>query len=160
MRQNCALLLLLAGLLLNFSSCKKEDEPAPVENEIKGAVGNPRFNLQFTNSQNADLDLHVLTPNGSEIYYANDSGQGGTLDIDCLCYSCPSGPNENIYWPDNGSAPQGTYKVWVEYYGDCGGTSASSEFTLRIMKNQTILHTYKGTLTATNDKSAEYTFNF
>ncbi|PZP51459.1 MAG: hypothetical protein DI598_03150 [Pseudopedobacter saltans] len=146
--------------MLLFSCSKKGDsEDSDTTEEIKGSPGNPRFNLQFTNGTKTDLDLHVLTPNGSEIYYANPSAQSGELDVDCLCGDCPNGPNENIYW-QSGAAPTGTYKVWVEYYDACDASMSSSTFTLRILKNSEVLKTYTGTLSPSNTKSTVYTVAF
>ena len=157
-------LMLLTGVLCICTflftlqtACKKEDDKTP-ENTIKGTPGNPRFNLQFTNENNVDLDLHVLTPDGTEIYYDNPSGQGGTLDLDCLCGDCANGPNENIYWVE-GTAPKGTYKFWVEYYEACNGDNASSNFTLRRIENSSVKEEYTGTMSS-EGKSTVYTFNY
>ena len=152
--------LLVSVTLLN-TNCKKAIEdiitpPAGGGGTLSGNPGNPRFNLQFTNGNNVDLDIHVRTPNNTEIYFANPSGQGGSLDVDCICGSCGATGNENIFWT-NGTAPSGTYKVWVYYYGNCGA-SASSTFTLRVMQNSTVVATYTGTLSATGATSAVYTF--
>jgi len=138
-----------------FISCSKSG--GSDTNAIAGTAGNPRFNLQFTNPQNVDLDLHVLTPNGTEIYYSNPIGQGGQLDVDCQCAGCASGPNENIYWV-NGTAPHGTYQFWAQYYQSCSGAPASSNFTLRILNMNTVIHTYTGTLSS--GKSQIYTFTY
>jgi uncharacterized protein YfaP (DUF2135 family) len=99
------LLLLALAIIVTSIGCKKEIQ----EQKIQGAPGNPRFNLQFTNEANVDLDLYVETPNGSILYYRNQTGQGGTLDVDCLCSDCPTGPNENTFWVD-GRPPAGFYK--------------------------------------------------
>jgi len=129
-------------------------------NEIQGTPGDPRFNLQFTNGTQVDLDLYVQTPNGSIIYYGNPTGQnGGQLDLDCYCSFCPNGPNENIYWTP-GTAAAGTYKVWVNYFGGCDGSNSVSTYTLRILKNDVIIQTYTGTLTPSNTNSTMYTFDF
>jgi uncharacterized protein YfaP (DUF2135 family) len=144
-------LFALISIFANLS-CKKGDHTS----EIKGNPGNPRFNLQFTNEANVDLDLYVLTPNGTTVYYNNQTGQGGTLDVDCLCGDCPNGPNENIYWVE-GTAPTGKYKFWVKYYGKCGnGGSVSSNYTLRLMRNSEVLQTYSGTLNSEGSISTVY----
>lgn len=154
---------LLVSITLLNTQCKKESEditPDPGTGSggtLAGNPGNPRFNLQFTNGNNVDLDLHVRTPNNSEIYYANPSAQSGSLDVDCICGSCGTTGNENIFWT-NGTAPSGTYKVWVYYYGDCGNSSATSTYTLRVLQNSTVVATYTGTLSASNRTSNVYTF--
>lgn len=142
-------------LVVLQTSCKKKENN---DNPIKGTPGNPRFNLQFNNETGVDLDLHVLTPNGTEIYYSNPTGQGGTLDVDCLCGDCPNGPNENIYWVE-GTAPRGTYKFWVEYYEGCSGSGGTSTFTLRRIENSTVKEEYTGTM-STEGKSTVYSFTY
>ena len=147
-------LSLCASIL--FSGCKKDDQPE--EPRLVGQPGNPRFNLVFTNESNVDLDLHVEDPSGEEIYFSNPiSASSGELDVDCLCGDCPTGPNENIFW-QAGKAPKGAYKVWVEYYGDCGNSgSRSSDFTLRVVQNEKIIATYTGTLSPDKQISTIYT---
>ncbi|PZD77244.1 YfaP family protein [Mesonia sp. K7] len=139
----------LLSITMTTTSCSNDDEDNNDDGggSLVGQPGNPRFNLQFTNEENVDLDLHVETPNGIEVYYANANADGGELDVDCYCSSCSQGPNENIYWED-GTAPTGTYKYWVEYYGDCNGNSASSSFTLRVVKNNQIIATRTGSLSS------------
>ena len=69
----------------------------------------------------ADVDLHVVEPNGTEIYYGNSSsGSGGLLDIDAnAACGTSSLRQENIGW-DPLTAPQGQYKVRVDYWSSCG----------------------------------------
>lgn len=126
--------------------------------EIQGTPGDPRFNLQFTNASSADLDLYVQTPNGSIISYSSTIGQnGGQLDLDCYCEYCPNGGNENIFWTP-GTAATGTYRVWVNYFGDCNSSNSSSTYTLRILKNAEIVQTYTGTLSPSTINSPIYTY--
>lgn len=86
----------------------------------------------------ADLDLHVVDPNGCEIYWDNRRcPSGGELDVDanCDCGSCgtvTTTPVENIYWPP-GQAPRGEYKVYVKYYRLCHGASSTESFKVRIL---------------------------
>lgn len=153
--------VMLFTLILSLTHCKKAVEevvtPPTGGGTLSGNPGNPRFNLQFSNGSNIDLDLHVRTPNNSEIYFANKSAQNGSLDVDCICGSCGATGNENIFWT-NGTAPSGTYQVWVYYYGNCGNSTATSTYTLRVMQNSTIVATYSGTLSNSNRTSAVYTF--
>lgn len=148
MKRKYLLGAMLLSLTVSLNSCSKSDdsdnEGGEVE-ELVGQDGNPRFNLQFTNPENVDLDLYVQTPSGAIIYYGNLTADQGTLDVDCLCDDCPQGPNENIFW-ENGTAPSGTYKYWVDYYGACGDEGGSSSFTLRVVRNNVVLETKTGTM--------------
>lgn len=114
---------------------------------LVGGDGELRFNLQFTNEELVDLDLHVWTPLSEEIYYAeSEDSSGGALDVDCFCNNCEQGPNENIFWPYGTTPPSGTYRVWVEYYGSCDFSDTESTYTLRILEAGTVVETYTGTL--------------
>lgn len=65
-----------------------------------------------------DLDLHVVDPNGVEIYYGDSSADGGSLDLDSNAGCSIDGVNnEHITWPD--SAPAGEYVVRVDFYDNC-----------------------------------------
>lgn len=145
MKKFYLLLMAMTLGLFTFSCSSDDDSGGGDDEELVGAPGNPRFNLQFTNEENVDLDLYVKTPNGVTIYYANAAADGGTLDVDCLCGVCPQGPNENIFW-ENGTAPTGTYEYWVDYFGSCGSGTPSSSFTLRVLKNSEVVATRTGTL--------------
>ena len=137
------LALVVIAMLTLTSSCKKDDE---VE-RLKGQDGNPRFNLVFDNHENVDLDLYVQTPSGEIIYYSNYYADGGELDVDCYCESCEQGPNENIFW-ENGTAPSGVYKYWVEYFDYCDSPGASSSFTVRVIRNGVVLEKRTGRLSS------------
>ena len=70
---------------------------------------------------NSDVDLHVIDPNGEEIYWNNRSTtSGGILDLDSNANCTIDGiRNENITWQE-GSAPSGVYTVRVNYWSSCG----------------------------------------
>ncbi|MFL9843763.1 hypothetical protein [Flavobacterium rhizosphaerae] len=136
-----------------FIACNNDDSNKK-DLDLVGQEGNPRFNLQFTNHENVDLDLYVQTPNGVILYYANSYGDGGELDVDCMCSDCPQGANENIFWKD-GTAPSGTYTYWVEYYEDCSEKNNSADFTVRVVKNGEVLATKSGSLN--NGESSHWT---
>ncbi|MDR6969351.1 uncharacterized protein YfaP (DUF2135 family) [Flavobacterium arsenatis] len=150
MKRNYLTIAMLFLFTVTLSSCNKDDDSkgeGETTDELVGQDGNPRFNLQFTNPENVDLDLYVQTPSGAIIFYGNLSADQGTLDVDCLCEDCPQGPNENIFW-ENGTAPSGTYKFWVDYFGACNEDGASSNFTLRVVRNGVVLQTKTGTMNA------------
>ncbi|MFN4144996.1 MAG: NlpC/P60 family protein [Runella sp.] len=120
---------------------------------LVGNAGNPRFNLRFTNEQNVDLDLHVRTPAGFEIFYARplDATTRGQLDVDCLCRNCPNGPNENIFWPLDRGSPVGRYRFWINYFEACAGagTNTASNYEIFVIndKKPEILFKATGTMT-------------
>ena len=76
--------------------------------------GRLRFSLSWTVI--SDFDLHVLTPEGIEIYFANRSDGGGELDVDdCALDGCLPGTHvENVVFTD--APPLGLYRVWVENF--------------------------------------------
>ncbi|WNM17954.1 hypothetical protein [Flavobacterium capsici] len=121
------------------------------DGELVGNSGNPRFNLQYTG--NVDLDLYVVTPNGTTISYLNSTGQGGELDVDCTCGGSCSG--ENIFWTNG---PSGQYQFYVKYYGGCGSSSPSSNFTIKVLNGNNVVQTKTGTLSAAGQQSTVWTY--
>jgi len=120
-----------------------------------GSEGNPRFNLTFDNEDNVDLDLHVMTPAGQEIYYRNkfDYATLGELDVDCYCEDCPNKGNENIYWPVDKPSPKGKYKFWIEYFKACQGGNPSSKYTIVVrddVKKETLFN-LQGSMSPNSD---------
>ncbi len=82
----------------------------------KAKSGNLRFSLLWNNRN--DLDLHVVTPAGEEIFYGHKiSRDYGELDVDMNVQGESLKPVENVYWAGD-TAPDGTYEVLVRYYGD------------------------------------------
>lgn len=141
------------------------------EYEVTGYVGGDgelRFNLQFTNEANVDLDLHVVTPAGEEIDYRTETDTtGGKLDVDCYCGNCEQGPNENIFWEYGGPAAAGDYQVSVQYYGSCSddyyyyyaAEAEPSDYTLRLMESGEVLETFEGTLADIGER-ADFTHTY
>lgn len=154
-------LLCIAALLAIGTACANENNYTG----LVGGSGTLRFNLQFTNEANVDLDLWVFTPGGEQIYYADkiDDATGGELDVDCLCETCPNGPNENVFWPITGGAEAGTYTARVDYYGSCGleFELPPTEYTLRILEGQDVMQTFTGSMggeSAFDEVYDEYTY--
>ena len=108
-------------------------------------TGDVQITLWWHNT--ADLDLHVIDPNGEEIYFEHPrSESGGQLDVDANddCEYATESPVENIYWP-TGGAPKGKYSVGVHYYSECAGEGTAS-FTVRILVDGSS-KTYEGSVT-------------
>lgn len=68
----------------------------------------------------SDVDLHVVDPDGWEIFWGSrQSPSGGQLDLDSNAACAIDGVrNENITW-GVGMAPEGTYTVRVDYWSGC-----------------------------------------
>jgi hypothetical protein len=113
-------------------------------------VGTGDVQISVTWNSDADVDLHVVEPNGTEIYYASPrSSTGGELDLDSNA-GC-SGDNtraENIRWP-SGRAPTGQYIVRVDYWSACGASSTS--YVVRVI-NGSSSQTFTGTFTGSGDQ--------
>lgn len=82
--------------------------------------------LRFTLSWDrpGDMDLHVVTPAGHEIYYASRMHDGGNLDRDDTTQTGP----ENVFWAST-PAP-GPYLVCVVPFR----VSAATNFTLTVAR--------------------------
>ena len=100
-----------------------QTEIATIENtsliETKGGRGSLKINLKWGTYD--DLDLHVVDPDGVEIYYSSKEhicqGVLGKLDIDANAgSSLTKTPQENIFWEEGKNAPLGRYKVSVVLY--------------------------------------------
>jgi hypothetical protein len=89
-----------------------------------------------------DLDLHVFTPNGTEIYFGNRDADGGHLDVDMNGMDRSSKePIENVFFGDADrgiQAMKGKYKVVVEnfaYHDRERNSSFAVPFRVVVRKN-------------------------
>ena len=80
-------------------------------------VGQGALRFTLTWDRPGDVDLHVVTPGGQEIYYAARTQQGGTLDRDDTTGTGP----ENAFWA--AAPPAGTYLVCVVPFSVSGPTT-------------------------------------
>jgi hypothetical protein len=129
---------------------------------VQVKVGDPQFTLIW-NTDNVDLDLHVIEPGGKEVYWESPKGnQGGELDVD---NTKGFGP-ENIYWlvesdgPGSkkvmGPGPPGVYRWFVVYWGAFGGTPRPTHWQVRV-KHAGRVKVYDGKFRALNERSKIYT---
>lgn len=113
-------------------------------------VGNGQLRFTLTWDVQADLDLHVVPPCGTEIYYGRLNACGGNLDRD----SCPAlsptdgadrcvGP-ENVFWA--ASPASGTYLLCVNPWQMRSGTTA--RWTLQAWRGTMLVRTWTGTRSA------------
>ena len=115
-----------------------EDETTTVsENE---AVGNPTVDagqariVLTWDEHPRDLDSHLLTPDGEEIYYVDMEGSGANLDVDDVTSYGP----ETITLTDN---LDGTYVYFVyKFAGD--GPLSSSGATVKFYDSEGLVQTF------------------
>ncbi len=111
-------------------------------------VGSGPLQVSLSFDSNDDVDLHVVTPAGVDVYYGNSSNTGGSLDLD-------SNPgcnidyvnNENVVWPVSSTPAAGTYTVRVDLYQSC--TRGPVNFTVKV-SNCGAVSTYTGSFVAAN----------
>jgi hypothetical protein len=101
-----------------------------------------------------DVDLHVIDPDGSELYFGTDSvPSGGVLDNDDT--SGGPGTIENAAWAT--TAPAGVYTYWVENFS--GGDAGS--ITLSVFENGIQQNTQSITIgTLAGDISSQFTYSY
>ncbi|MDR2020340.1 MAG: VWA domain-containing protein [Treponema sp.] len=76
--------------------------------------GDVRVSLLWNNRN--DLDIHVISPWGEEIFYGHSKdAAGGFLDVDMNVRGETTKPVENVFWAQ-GKALQGRYRVFVQNY--------------------------------------------
>lgn len=122
-----------------------------------GQTGKIRASLIWNNRN--DLDLHVTTPTGETIYYANTtSASGGTLDVDMNVNGESEKPVENIFWPESSSPTQGDYRVFVRLYG-YHEEPGPTEFTVEL-KHGNEISRYTGVLEGTGQANEVTAFEF
>jgi hypothetical protein len=101
-------------------------------------VGSGQLRISMTWSRPGDMDLHVVPPCGTEIYFARLSACGGTLDRDDI----PGTGPENVFW--SGVPAAGTYLVCATPYGISGPTN----FTVTVNRGPVEIQRWTGTRTA------------
>jgi len=91
-----------------------------------------------------DLDIHLVEPSGTEIYYgATVSPSGGTQDLDSnpACFQDYVN-NENITYTGV-TPPTGSYTVRVDYWEDCAPGSGPVNYVITVTKGG-VASTYMG----------------
>ena len=126
----------------------------PVEVIEVGSTGPIQVSISW--NTDTDVDLHVVDPDGEEIYYgAPESSTGGELDLDSNAGCSIDGiNNENITWSDDDSPASGEYIVRVDYWDACDFEGTTSYVvTVRVEGEPT--RTFTGTLSGDGTHGGE-----
>jgi len=121
-------------------------------------VGQGQLRVSLSWDVLTDFDLHVLTPDGTEVYYGNPFAGGGILDVDdCVFSECrdPTGTHvENVFFV----APvSGTYTYWAHNYDE----ALTGRFSLEVAAAGRVVEMQAGTLTvAPPAESERYQYTF
>lgn len=146
--------LLIASLTFACSAHR----PAPTGG-VEPGTGDIAFRLLWQGV--SDLDLYVLGPEGTCVFYANPQSQtGATLDIDCNGASdrvCEH-PVENVYWAAN-TAPAGTYTYWIR-----ANSIALNEtpvlFDLQLLRGERVVWSRKGSFQKPHGSFGPFVYSF
>lgn len=110
-------------------------------------LGDGSVRVTLTWNGDDDLDLHVIDPLGTRVWWFDrEPPGGGILDRDDNATPCghdlEPGGVENVYWP-LGTAPTGTYTVEIYAFEDC--LPLNADWTLQIFIDGTLASTQSGT---------------
>ncbi|MGE3191801.1 MAG: YfaP family protein, partial [Vicinamibacterales bacterium] len=99
---------------------------APTADFVLGlTLGEGDLQVTLSWDTTADMDLHVIEPDGTHVYYAARTGHTARLDVDDTNGFGP----ENIF-VNRGSASAGTYQVFIVHYGGSTATNATIQVRL------------------------------
>jgi hypothetical protein len=114
------------------------------------AAGSDRLQASLNWSHPVDMDLHLVTPSGAEIYFGNRAdATGGALDLDSNAACGIDGiNNENISWAQS-EPPAGEYVVYVNLWSRCD-VDQVMPFVLTVLVNGTP-QTFFGEFTPAQD---------
>lgn len=102
----------------NFSwSYNGEVADSVIKQRVKSAGGvvDAPLRVSLSWQHRDDLDIHLVEPNGREVYFGRKTGNTGScLDVD-MRGERPE-QVENIFWNDLSNLAAGTYKVFVHNY--------------------------------------------
>jgi uncharacterized protein YfaP (DUF2135 family) len=116
------------------------------------SVGTGDLQVSISWDVDSDVDLHVVDPDGNDVFYgAPSQPSGGMLDLDSNA-GCDIDHvrNENITWT---TAPSGMYTVRVDYYDSC--SVPATNYVVTVQRKGQASQTFMGQLTGLGDGGSE-----
>lgn len=139
-------------------STEPEDDEGSSDDECEEGpvLGTGELQITLRWEGNADYDLHVIEPDGTEIDYTNrgPTDSGGQLDVDSNIGCTDNGGVENVYWED-GAMPDGHYTVKVVGFQVEGCEGGEYELVVNV-RGEEILNE---TGTVDHEEEIEYEFD-
>ena len=112
--------------------------PTPQDdiNKRLGDVKRGKIELDLLWNSAHDLDLSVVCPGGQSIGFSSAAACGATLELDVNADASKQRvpPIEHIIWGDEGSAPVGTYTVFVNYFYN--GSAPATDVPYQVFLNR------------------------
>lgn len=109
-----------ASIGVNVSSATGDVSASQSLDVTSVVVGTGELQVSVSWDTASDVDLYLVEPDGTTIYYGDDiSASGGTLDLDSNLACFIDGiNNENITY-ENSTPPTGEYTVMLDYFLNC-----------------------------------------
>lgn len=124
-----------------------------IRQEVKALkVGTGAVQATASWDVDSDLDILLVEPSGTEIYFNNKtSSSGGELDLDSNAdCDIDSKRNENITYPQ---ATAGTYTVYVNLYSSCD--TPATNYVVTVSAGGQPPRTFTGTFTGPGRRTAD-----
>lgn len=115
-----------------------------VINVSKVEAGTGKLQISCSWDKPNDVDLHLVEPDGTEIYYGNSSSSsGGELDVDSNAdCAIDNINNENITYGESSVLMTGEYIVRVDLYSNCSVNGETNYIVTAHYNGQTITPTF------------------
>ena len=139
-----------------IDSLERDEDLDNLRDSLDACNGEITITLAWNTTD--DLDLHLVEPDGTVVYFGNrTSPNGAHLDIDKNAGgNDSSNPIENICYTQN--PPPGTYKVLVHFFRR-RSTDAEIPYTIYV-RNGTSEKYFRGVHTTQKDKHLVYEFSY
>jgi len=141
----------MAAGLAALASCHSPSSPSNDSSSSTTPAAPSALSITATWDVTADIDLHVVEPSGTEIYWENlgPTASGGVMDGDAdqECRTTSVGHKEVVRWPSSPTA--GTYTVRLDYYDNCN--AAAANYTVTISDGRTTLPAITAQFTGAGD---------